>query len=390
MRPDAEQREIDRTHMARCLELAERYRGRTAPNPIVGAVIVDKKGEVIAEGVHKGPGTDHAEIDALKKLGRRASGCTLYVNLEPCNHHGRTPPCAPAVRESQVARVVIGTEDPIPGHGGGIQLLRRAGIQINVGVLRAECERANRPFFTWAIHRRPMFTLKAAITLDGKIATITGQSKWITGDPARADVHRLRDTHDAVLVGVGTVLQDDPWLTARLPNARDPKRIVLDSQLRTPPDAHLLPKKKGPQTIIACGERASAAKEKALVTAGAEVWRIKTHKNGRVDLYPLARRLAEEANIQSVLVEGGGEVHAYLLEKRYADELVIYVAPKIVGGPAKSWVGGKGLASLPAAHRFVYDAEPVRLGDDLRITAQRAPEPAPRDNDIFSDDDDPP
>ncbi|MBA3819459.1 MAG: bifunctional diaminohydroxyphosphoribosylaminopyrimidine deaminase/5-amino-6-(5-phosphoribosylamino)uracil reductase RibD, partial [Deltaproteobacteria bacterium] len=223
------QREVDRVHMARCLALAERYRGRTAPNPIVGSVIVDRTGAVIAEGVHKGPGTDHAEIDALKKLGRQAPGCTLYVSLEPCNHHGRTPPCAPAVRDAGVARVVIGTEDPVPGHGGGLQLLRRKGIAVTVGVLREACERANRPFLTWAEHGRPSFTLKAAITLDGKICTIAGQSKWITGAPARADVMRLRDGHDAVLVGIGTVLADDPWLSARRAGGRDPQRVVLDS-----------------------------------------------------------------------------------------------------------------------------------------------------------------
>ena len=377
MRVSAEQRDRDRVHMARCLELAAKYRGRTAPNPIVGAVITSRSGEVLAEGVHRGPGKKHAEIDALanlKKRGHKSKGTTLYVNLEPCNHHGRTPPCAPAVREAEFARIVVGTEDPIPGHGGGLQLLRRAGMGITVGILRDECERANRPFFTYANLNRPSFTLKAGITLDGKIATVSGQSKWITGEWARADVMRLRDEHDAVLVGIGTVLADDPWLTARIRGARDPKRIILDSQLRTPPDARVLPKNKGPQTIIACSEKASEAKERALVAKGAEVWRIKTHRNGQIDLYPLSRRLAEDANIRSVLVEGGGEVHAYMLEYRYADELVIYIAPKAVGGPAKSWVGGKGLATLGAAYKFIFESI-VMVGPDLRLTAIRAPDP---------------
>lgn len=387
MRASAEQREIDSVHMARCLELAAKYRGRTAPNPIVGAVVVNAKGAVIAEGVHKGPGTKHGEIDALDKLKRDAAGCTLYVNLEPCNHHGRTPPCAPAVREAGVARVVIGHEDPIPGHGGGIQVLRRAGIAVTVGVLRDECERANRPWLTFATSGRPMFTLKAAVTLDGKICTVAGQSKWITGEYARGDVHRMRDHHDAVLVGINTVLADDPWLTARVKNARDPKRIVLDSELRTPPDARLLPKKRGPLTIIACGERASEARERALLAKGAQVWRCKTHRNGHVDLYPLAKRLAEEAQIHSVLVEGGGEVHAYFLEKRYADQAVIYIAPKVVGGPAKSWVGGKGLASLGAAHKFEYERID-RIGDDLRLMLVRKPVPPPPESDFFDDVDD--
>ena len=287
----ATQDDVDRGHMARCLELAEQHRGRTAPNPIVGCVIVDRTGRVIAEGAHAGPGTDHGEAAALRKLGGKAPGATLYVNLEPCSHHGRTPPCAPAVRDAGVARVVIGSEDPIPEHGGGIELLRRARIRVSVGVLREACDRANRPFMTWASYRRPAFTLKAAITLDGKIATVAGRSKWITGEAARADVMRLRDTHDAVLVGVGTVLADDPQLTARRQGGRNPLRIVVDSRLRTPPAAHVVPGRSGPRTIFACGPDAPAAREAALVARGAEVWRLRAHRNGRVDLHALAVKL---------------------------------------------------------------------------------------------------
>jgi diaminohydroxyphosphoribosylaminopyrimidine deaminase/5-amino-6-(5-phosphoribosylamino)uracil reductase len=368
------QPEIDRAHMVRCLALAERYRGRTSPNPIVGCVVVDRAGKVIAEGAHRGPGTDHGELAALRKLDLEARGATLYVNLEPCNHHGRTPPCAPVVRDAGVARVVVGLEDPIPGHGGGIELLRRAGIEVSVGVLGDACARANRPFLTWATRHRPAFTLKAAITLDGKIATVTGHSKWITGPAARNDVMRLRDRHDAVMVGIGTVLADDPRLTARLPGARDPIRIVIDTHLRTPPAAHVLPKRSGPRTIVVCGKDAPPARAVALAAKGAEIWRLPTQRNGRVDLRPLARKLAD-AGIASVLVEGGGELHAYMLERGFADELVIYIAPKIVGGPAKSWVGGAGLAALTSAHRFVFDDDPLDLGGDLRITAVKAPAP---------------
>jgi diaminohydroxyphosphoribosylaminopyrimidine deaminase / 5-amino-6-(5-phosphoribosylamino)uracil reductase len=353
--------------MARALELAERWRGRTAPNPIVGCVIVNGRGEVIAEGAHKGPGTKHGEIDALAKLRYKAPGATMYVNLEPCTHQGRTPPCLPVVRDSGVKRVVIGSEDPVPGHGGGIEALRRAGISVS-RVMVDECDAANRPFLTWAMFNRPAFTLKAAITLDGKIATVKGQSKWITGDAARADVHQLRDAHDAVLVGVGTVLADDPWLTSRIPGARDPMRIVLDGKLRTPANAHLLPKRKGPRTIIATTEAAPEAKEKALVKAGAEVWRFPARRNGHVPLDRLVRELGDQ-NITSVLVEGGGEVHASFLQYGYADELVIYIAPKIVGGPAPSWVGGRGVATLAAAHKLELIGEPVRLGDDIKLTA---------------------
>ena len=383
----AAQREIDRAHMARCLELAARYRGRTSPNPIVGCVVVNRAGKVIAEGEHHGPGTDHGEIAALRKLKFKAPGATLYVNLEPCNHHGRTPPCAPVVRDSGVTRVVIGIEDPIPGHGGGIEVLRRARIKVASGVLAEECARANRPFLTWSELHRPAFTLKAAITLDGKIATVSGLSKWITGPLAREDVMRLRDVHDAVMVGIGTVLADDPRLSARRAGARNPVRIVIDTHLRTPPTAQLLPKKTGPRTIVVAGLDAPAEREAALVARGAEIWRLKPHRNGRLDLDPLGAMLAD-AGIASVLVEGGGELHAYMLQHRLADELVIYVAPKVVGGPAKSWVGGKGLASLTRAHRFIFDSDPVYLDGDLRLTAVPAPVPEPPESDELYDVDD--
>jgi diaminohydroxyphosphoribosylaminopyrimidine deaminase/5-amino-6-(5-phosphoribosylamino)uracil reductase len=313
----------------------------------------------------------HAEADALAKLGGQAKGATLYVNLEPCTHVGRTPPCTPAVIASGVARVVIGTEDPVPGHGGGIEALRRAGVKVS-RVLVDECDTANHPFLTWATHGRPAFTLKAAMTLDGKIATVKGESQWITGEEARADVHRLRDTHDAVLVGVGTVLADDPKLTARLRGARDPMRIVIDSKLRTPPRAQLLPTRKGARTIVATTTKASAAKERALVAAGAEVWRLPPRANGHVPLELLARELGK-LEVTSVLVEGGGEIHASFFAQRLADAVVLYVAPKVVGGPAPSWVGGKGLGSLAAAYGFVYDGPPEQLGADLKLRLRLAP-----------------
>ena len=352
----------DERWMARAVALAERFAGRTAPNPIVGCVIV-KGGEVVGEGAHAGPGKAHAEIVALRKAGARANGATMYVTLEPCTHHGRTPPCAPVVRAAGLARVVVGSEDPVPGHGGGIASLRKAKISVTRALV-AECDRSNLGFLTWAVYQRPAFTLKAAVTLDGKIATIAGESRWITGGAARADVHRLRDTHDAVLVGIGTVLADDPRLSARLPKARDPIRVVLDSQLRTPPGARLLPRGKGPRTIIACAESAPEKPERALVKAGAEVWRLPVHKQ-RVQLEALARKLGDEG-VLSVLVEGGGDVHAALLAARLADQIVLYVAPKIVGGAAPSWVGGAGLAKLASAYKFRL-ADTAQLGDDLRL-----------------------
>jgi diaminohydroxyphosphoribosylaminopyrimidine deaminase / 5-amino-6-(5-phosphoribosylamino)uracil reductase len=358
--------DADRAHMARCLAIAEAFRGRTAPNPLVGCVIVGTDGQVLAEGVHRGPGTAHAEADALAKLGGKAVGATLYVNLEPCNHHGRTPPCAPAVRDAGVARVVYGMSDPIPGHGGGAALLKKANIALAPDVLASECAAANRPFLTWALLKRPAITLKAAMTLDGKIASVSGQSKWITGELARENVMMLRDRHDAVLVGIGTVLADDPRLSVRgLVGGRDPIRVIVDSKLRTPTRAKVLA--KGPRTIIATTLNAPANRAKALVAAGAEVWRVPA-KAGRIDLTKLARELADHG-ITSLLVEGGGEVHAAMLAAKLVDELVIYVAPKIIGGPAKSWVGGQGLPALADAFRFQWVGAPMQIGPDLVLRA---------------------
>lgn len=385
----AQQRAADERHMARCLELARRFEGRTAPNPIVGCVIVDRAGKVIAEGAHAKAGTAHAEIVALANAVKatakstakstakatanahaKISGATMYVNLEPCNHTGRTGPCAPVVRDSGIARVVVGMEDPVPGHGGGIALLRRAKLDVSVGVLREQCERANLAWTTFVTQKRPAFTLKAAITLDGKIATVTGHSKYVTGEAARADVMRLRDTHDAIMVGVGTVLADDPWLTTRgIKHGRDPVRVILDSQLRTPRDAHVLARTA--RTIIACGPKAPASREKALARS-CEVWRLPVHANGRLDVAELARRLADE-NIMSVLVEGGGEVHAYMIEKRLCDLVYLYIAPKVIGGPAPSWVGGKGLEHMGSAVKLVFDEEIADFAGDLRLTGRLAP-----------------
>jgi diaminohydroxyphosphoribosylaminopyrimidine deaminase / 5-amino-6-(5-phosphoribosylamino)uracil reductase len=362
----SQQNHFDDDHMRRALALAETFRGRTAPNPIVGCVIVDAVGNVLAEGLHRGPGTKHAEIDALDKLGGKAPGGTLYVNLEPCMHQGRTPPCAPIVAAAGLARVVIGSEDPIEGHRGGMAYLKKAGLTVTRALVD-ECDHANLPFMRWALSRQPAFTLKAAITIDGKIATVTGESQWITGEPARSQVHHLRNTHDAVLVGIETVLADDPKLTARVEGARDPIRIVVDSKLRTPPRATLLPRKTGPRTIIATTELAPQKAEAELIRAGAEVWRFPA-QNGRVPLAALADRLAEES-IQSVLVEGGGQIHASLLEARLATDVQLFLAPLIVGGPAPSWVGGAGVSKLSAAWRLQFIGEPQRVGEDLLIEA---------------------
>jgi len=365
----------DQKFMRRCLVLARKAEGRTAPNPIVGCVIVGRDGEVLAEGWHRRAGEPHAEIEALAKLGGTAKGATLYVNLEPCNHRGRTGPCAPKVIAAGVKRVVIGAMDPVKTHAGGARAIERAGIAVSRGVLAAECEEANRGFFTWARQRRPFVVVKAAATLDGRVATSRGESRWITGEAARREVHHLRDRLDAVLVGVGTVLADDPRLTVRdVENGRDPVRVVLDSSLRTPPGAALLPNLMSrARTIIACTEVAPAEREAPLLAAGAEVWRV-ADDGGQVDVAVLCTRLAE-AGVTSLLVEGGPTVHASFFEADLVDEVRLYLAPMILGGHGRhggpTWVGGPGVPHLKDAHRLELAA--VRpVGPDLSLTLRRA------------------
>jgi diaminohydroxyphosphoribosylaminopyrimidine deaminase/5-amino-6-(5-phosphoribosylamino)uracil reductase len=359
--------DADAEHMRRCLALAERWRGKTAPNPVVGCVIV-RRGAVVAEGVHRGPGTRHAEADALAELGGRARGATLYVNLEPCMHHGRTPPCMPAVRDAGVARVVYGSADPIRGHGGGAAALRRAGVRVDRALVAA-CDAANLGFLTWGRDGRCAFTVKAGITLDGKIATVAGDSRWITSAAARRDAMVARAQHGAIVAGIGTVLADDPRLDVRgVRGARDPLRVILDTSLRTPASARVLTSNTASRAgcLIACGARAPAARERALVARGAEVLRLPVDRDGRVALPALARVLGARG-ITDALVEGGGQVHAALLAAGLADRALLYVAPIVVGGPAPSWVGGDGVARLAAAHRFVVDSVTSLRGGDLRI-----------------------
>jgi diaminohydroxyphosphoribosylaminopyrimidine deaminase / 5-amino-6-(5-phosphoribosylamino)uracil reductase len=362
--------------MARCLELARSAPGRISPNPRVGCVITDKRGRVLAEGLHRGPGTAHAEVDALRTLGRRAHGATLYVNLEPCAHHGRTPPCAPAVLAAGVARVVIGSLDPVPGHGGGARLLRRAGVEVEVGVLGEQCRHDNRAFYGWAERGRPYVVLKAATSLDGKIATAGGQSRWISGAPARQLGHLWRSQLDAILVGRGTVQSDDPRLTARVAAdaptseraaAVDPLRVVLDSQARVSPRARVF---ASPGTVVACLRDAPPRRLAALREVGAVPLLLPADRRGRVAIAALLRQLGKRG-VTSVLVEGGGEVHASFLAARAVDELRLVVAPLVLGGrgatAGPSWVGGVGVARLPRAPRFTALEPPAAVGEDVLL-----------------------
>jgi diaminohydroxyphosphoribosylaminopyrimidine deaminase/5-amino-6-(5-phosphoribosylamino)uracil reductase len=324
-------RSLDEKYMAMALRLAEKARGRTSPNPMVGAVVV-KNGRVISRGWHKKAGEPHAEAIVLVKAGAAARGGTLYVTLEPCSHtNKRTPPCSPLVIQSGVKRVVIAMIDPNPKvSGGGIRAIRQVGIEVVTGVLEAEAMLLNEAFNKHVTKKVPFVTLKIAQTLDGKIATATGESKWITGKEARVEGHKLRSRNDAILVGINTVLRDDPSLTTRIAGGRDPIRVIVDSRLRIPVKARVLTLKSAASTIIATLAGAPKDKIKRLEAAGAEVLPVKGAK-GRVDLRDLMRKLGK-MDIQSVLIEGGAEINASSLKAGIVDKVVQFVAPTLMTG----------------------------------------------------------
>lgn len=341
--------------MARALVAARRH--RPSPNPRVGAVLA-RGDDVLAIGAHRRAGDAHAEIVALGTAGGRAKGADLYVTLEPCNHFGLTPPCAEAIVAAGVRRVYFGCPDPNPHvRGGGVRLLRRAGITVVEGVRRAEAEELVRDFAKAMKESLPFVTLKLAQTLDGRIATRTGDTKWVTGAEARKEAHRLRRDHDAVMVGIGTVLADDPALTVRLVRGPSPQRVIVDSRLRTPPRAAAL---KG-GAIVLCAE-APPRRRAALERAGAEIV-VCPGRDGRVDLRKGMKALAKRG-ILAVLVEGGGELAGSLLEAGLVDHAVLFVSPRIVGGrEAVASIAGHGVARLADA----WDLEGAtvrRVGQD--------------------------
>ncbi|MBI5136374.1 MAG: bifunctional diaminohydroxyphosphoribosylaminopyrimidine deaminase/5-amino-6-(5-phosphoribosylamino)uracil reductase RibD [Nitrospirae bacterium] len=354
--------------MRRALALARRGLGRTAPNPLVGAVVV-RNGKVVGEGYHRGPGTPHAEIHALAAAGRAARGATLYVTLEPCGHTAkRTPPCAPEVIRSGVKRLVVGMVDPNPKVAGrGIRAIAATGIEVSVGVEDAACKALNAPYARVMERGLPWVTLKFAQTLDGKVATATGESRWITGEVARRHGHRLRDRHEAIMVGIGTVLADDPELTCRVRGGRDPLRVVVDANLATPPTARVLTPGAQAPTILACVADASIGQGKALARAGAEVLRLPA-RNGRVDLTALLAGLAARG-VHRVLCEGGPTLAAELLRLGLVNRVACYVAPAVMGGDdARGSVAGRSPAAL--ADRVALGPFAVRrLGKDLLLEA---------------------
>ena len=366
--------------MRLALRLARRGYGATSPNPMVGAVLV-KGGRIIGRGWHRRAGLPHAEIEALNDAQRRghsARGATLFVTLEPCCTHGRTPPCTNAIITAGNKRLGIGATDPNPRHAGkGFQILRRAGIEVVPGILAADCAGLNEAFNHWIVHRTPFVTVKAAMTLDGKIATASGESKWITGEKAREHGMKLRQGSDAILVGVNTVLADNPSLTARSRgnaqrstlNAQPPalRRIVLDSMARTPPQSKIISDKHAALTTIVVGNNAPKARVAALSEQVNVL--VAPRTKSAINLRWLLKRLGSE-NVTSLLVEGGGEVNASFLLGGFAQRVAFFYAPKILGGrDSRKAVAGAGIERLTDIIQL-HDVHWRKLGDDLLLTAR--------------------
>ncbi len=354
----------DEQWMKRALRLAQAGKGRTSPNPAVGAVLV-KRGRPVGEGYHARAGEAHAEIVALRQAGKKASGSVLYVNLEPCTHYGRTPPCVPQVIKAGVKRVVIGMEDPNPVvHGKGIEALRGFGVKVNVGVLEKECRKLNEAFCKYILQKEPFVMLKVAATLDGKIATRNGDSKWISGEASRRFVHRIRDQVDGVLVGIGTILRDDPLLTARRKQGREPYRIVLDSRLKIPEEARVF-EHSASEVILATTPLAPREKIERLEERGTRVLVVDS-KEGRVDLKSCLAKLGE-IGVMSLLVEGGSQVNGSFLDEGLIDNFLLFFSPKVTGDPEGLGIfGGRGASRLKDAFA-VKKVAMRRIGEDIML-----------------------
>jgi diaminohydroxyphosphoribosylaminopyrimidine deaminase/5-amino-6-(5-phosphoribosylamino)uracil reductase len=366
--------------MRLALRLARRGYGSTSPNPMVGAVLV-KGATIIGRGWHRRAGEPHAEIEAIRdaqKAGHDPKGATLYVTLEPCSTHGRTPPCTEAIIEAGIKRVVVGATDPNPKHRGqGFSLLKQGGLRVESAVLAEKCERLNESFNHWIVNRTPFVTVKAAMTLDGKIATAAGESKWITGEKARACGMKMRQGVDAILVGINTILADDPRLSFRSqePGARsrEPgvggalRRIVLDPRARTPLGAKVVSDEQGFLTTIVVGKEAPKSKVQALEKRVRVL--VAPARNGRINLRWLLKRLGTE-NVTSLLAEGGGEVNASFLLGGLAQRIVFFYAPKILGGrDSLKGVAGEGATRMEEALNLT-EVEWRRIGQDLMLRAR--------------------
>ena len=355
--------------MGRAVRLARRGRGRVSPNPLVGAVVVDG-GSIVGEGWHEGPGTPHAEVVALSQAGERARGSTVYCTLEPCDHVGRTPPCTEALLDAGVRRLVVAAQDPNPiVNGRGFARLRSSGVEVETGVLEAEARRDNAAFERHVTTGLPFVTWKVAASLDGKTAASDASSRWISGDDSREDVQRLRAASDAILVGSGTVVADDPSLTVRGPAVipgRAPLRVVVDGTGRMRADAKVLD--GSAPTFVATTDAADRERVAAWRAAGADVEVLERDDAGRVSLPELLARLGKR-DVQGLLVEGGATLAWALVSAGLVDRVIAYVAPMLVGGAgAPGMLGGEGFAPITDALRLRFERI-ERMGDDLRVEA---------------------
>ena len=361
-----EQKKIDEMYMERALALAARGRGTTTPNPMVGAVIV-KDGRIIGEGYHIRAGEGHAEVNAFKNAAEDVTGATMYVTLEPCSHYGKTPPCADKIVEKKIGRVVVGALDPNPLVAGrGIEKIRNAGIPVVTGVLAEESIALNEVFMKYIVTKRPFVVLKAAMSLDGKIATADGESQWISCEASREEVHRLRHELTGIMAGIGTVLADDPMLNCRIPGGKQPVRIIVDSHLSIPENSKLAGSAREFPLVVASVEKADASKKARLEVMGAKVIEIPANQDGPVDLNALMERLGE-MKIDSILLEGGGRLAEGALKAGIVDKVQFYIAPVLIGGEgAKTPVEGRGIETLSQAWH-ISDWKAETIGDDLKI-----------------------
>ncbi len=357
----------DEQYMKLAIQMAASTKGQTAPNPSVGSVVV-KNGEVIGMGAHLKAGEAHAEVHALNMAGERAQGATIYVTLEPCSHYGKTPPCAEKIIQSGISRAVVATLDPNPKVAGrGIKMLEDAGVEVKTHVLKKEADDLNEVFYHWIQSKRPFVTLKTAMSLDGKIATTTGESQWITGEEARRDVHQYRHIHDAILVGVNTVIQDKPNLTTRLPHGgKHPIRVVLDTHLRTPIDTPLIQNPEAPTWIVTGSE---VEKEKIDRFTHYEHVEIIQLSEPTISIEEILQQLGEK-DVTSVFVEGGAKINDAFLRAGAVQQVINYVAPKLIGGQqSPTPIGGEGIAKLSESMQLTI-TEVTQLGEDVKIISK--------------------
>lgn len=355
----------DEKYMRLAMQLAGNAIGRTSPNPLVGAVIV-KDNRVVGCGWHRKAGTPHAEVHALNQAGELAQGADVYVTLEPCAHYGKTPPCAKALVEAKVKNVYGGLLDVNPKVAGkGFKILEDAGIHVEYGFLQDELRKQNEVFFKWIEHKKPFVVLKAAMTLDGKIATATGQSKWITNETSRAYGYKLRDIYDGIMVGINTVIEDNPMLTSRVDGGKNPIRIVVDSSLKIDINANVV-QDKSAKTIVATTDKADKDKILKLQVQDVDVIVVDKDKNDKVDIEKLLDILGQQ-NICSILVEGGATLSGSFVAKKLVDKVYFFIAPKIIGGKeAKTPVAGTGILNLQEA-LALKDIQIEKLEEDVLI-----------------------